>query len=191
LRVLQRAQRHGALGVGFDIDTQAYETRTGVERSPHVSTATLRGARAVGIVCAVLFFVPAVLAFVYPNAFLFAPYHEIYERMFGAVLAALSVSLLLSVRDPVRNAGVFAAVGLVAGTLDAATIYSLVVDGADVAHWFFQVPLLAAIAAVLVLTYTRLRQPHPVVVRIVIAAVLFLPLAFFAHDMAYRAFVHP
>ena len=180
----------GVFGVGFDMDAQAYETRSGVDRSPHVSTATLRGARAVGSVCAVLFFVPAVLAFVYPNAFLFAPYHQTYERMFGAVLAALSVSLLLSVRDPARNAGVFAVVGLVAGTLDAATIYSLVVDGADIAHWFFQVPLLAAIAAVLVLTYTRLRRPHPVVVRIVIAAVLSLPIALFAHDLAYRAFVH-
>lgn len=189
-RVAQRAQRHAALGAGFDTDAQAYETRCRVDRSPHVSTATLRRARAVGVVCAVLFFVPTVLAFVYPNAFLFAPYHQSYERMFAAVLAALSVSLLLSVRDPVRNAGVFAVVGLVAGTLDAATIYSLVVDGADVAHWFFQVPLLGAIAAVLVLTYTRLRQPHPVVVRIVIAAVLVLPLALFAHDLAYRAFVN-
>lgn len=154
-----------------------------------MSTVTLRGARAVGIVCAILFFVPAVLAFVYPNAFLFAPYHRTYERMFGAVLAALSVSLLLSVRDPVRNAGVFAVVGLVSGTLDAATIYSLVVDGADVAHWFVQVPLLAAIAFVLVLTYTRLRRPHPVVVRIVVAAVVLLPVALYAHDAASRAFI--
>lgn len=162
-----------------------------MDRGTHVSTATLRGARAVGSVCAVLFFVPAVLAFVYPNAFLFAPYHRIYERMFGAVLAALSVSLFLSLRDPVRNAGVFAVVGLVAGTLDAAIIYSLFEDGADLAHWFVQVPLLGAVAAVLVLTYTRLRQPHPVVVRIVIAAVLLLPLALFAHDAANRAFVHP
>ena len=144
-----------------------------------------------GVVCAVLFFVPAVLAFVYPNAFLFAPYHRTYERMFGAVLAALSVSLLLSVRDPVRNAGVFAVVGLVAGTLDAATIYSLVVDGADVAHWFVQVPLLAAIAALLVVTYSRLRRPHLVVVRIVIAAVVLLPVALFAHDVSSRAFIHP
>ncbi len=162
-----------------------------MERSPHVSSATLRGARAVGIVCALLFFVPSVLAFVYPNAFLFAPYHRVYERMFGALLLALSVSLLLSVRDPVRNAGVFAVVGLIAGTLDTATIYSLIVDSADVAHWFVQVPLLGAAAALLVLTYTRLRRPHPVVVRIVIAAVLLLPVALFAHDAAYRAFVRP
>jgi hypothetical protein len=162
-----------------------------VERSPHVSSATLRGARAVGIVCALLFFVPSVLAFVYPNAFLFAPYHRVYERMFGALLLALSVSLLLSVRDPVRNAGVFAVVGLIAGTLDTATIYSLIIDDADVAHWFVQVPLLAAVAGVLVLTYTRLRRPHPVVVRIVIAAVILLPVALFAHDAAYRAFVRP
>src|SRR5438874_10070893 len=153
----------------------AYETRARVERSRHVSTATLRGARAVGIVCAVLFFVPTVLSFVYPNAFLYAPYHRVYERLIGAVLAGLAVSLLLSLRDPGRNAAVFAVVGLVIGTLDAAILYSLVFDGADVAHWFIQVPLLAAIAALLVLTYTRLRRPHPVVVRIVIAAVLLLP----------------
>ena len=162
-----------------------------MERSVHVGTATLRGARAVAVVCAVLFFVPTVLSFVYPNAFLFAPYHLVYERMLGAVAAALSVSLLLSVRDPVRNAGVFAVVGLVAGTLDASIVYSLVVEGGDVAHWFVQVPLLGATAVLLVLTYTRLRRPHPVVVRIVIAAVVFLPIALFAHDAAYRAFVRP
>ena len=161
-----------------------------MERGSHVSTATLRGARAVGVLCAVLFFVPAILAFAYPNAFLFTPYHRIYERMFGAVLAALSLSLVLSMRDPVRNAGVFAVVGLVAGTLDAAIVYSLMVDGADIAHWFIQVPLLGAIAVLLVLTYMRLRRPHPVVVRIVIAAVVLLPLALYAHDLASRAFLH-
>jgi hypothetical protein len=162
-----------------------------VDRTPHVSTATLRGARAVGMVCALLFFVPTVLSFVYPSAFLYAPYHRIYERMLGAVLSALAVALLLSMRDPVRNAGVYAVVGLVSGTLDTAIIYSLVVDGADTAHWFIQVPLLGAIAAILVLTYTRLRRPHPVVVRIVIAAVLLLPVLLFAHDAASRALIHP
>jgi len=155
-----------------------------------VSTATLRGARVVAIVCAVLFFVPTVLSFVYPNAFLYSPHQLVYERMLGAVLAALAVSLLLSMRDPVRNAGVYAVVGLVAGTVDTSVIYSLIVDGGDVAHWFVQVPLLGAIAALLVLTYTRLRRPHPVVVRIVVAAVLLLPVLLFAHDTAYRAFVH-
>ena len=160
-----------------------------MDRSVHVSTATLRGARLVGVVCAVLFFVPTVLSFVYPNAFLYTPHHLVYERMFGALLWALAVSLLLSLRDPVRNAGVFAVVGLIAGTLDAAVMYSLVNDGGDPAHWFVQVPLLGAIAVLLVLTYTRLRRPHPVVVRIVIAAVVFLPIALFAHDAAYRAFV--
>lgn len=154
-----------------------------------MSTATLRGARAVAIVCAVLFFVPTVLSFVYPNAFLYAPHQIVYERMLGAVLAALGLSLLLSMRDPVRNAGVYAVVGLVAGTVDASAIYSLVVDGGDVAHWLVQVPLLGAIAALLVVTYTRLRRPHPVVVRVVIAAVVLLPVALFAHDAAYRAFV--
>lgn len=160
-----------------------------MDRIPQVSTATLRGARAVAIVCAVLFFVPTVLSFIYPNAFLYEPHNRAYERMLGALLAALSVSLLLSMRDPVRNAGVFAVIGLVSGTLDMALIYSLVADGGDVAHWFVQVPLLAAVAIILVVTYTRLRRPHPVVVRIVVAAVVLLPVALLAHDAAYRAFV--
>ena len=167
----------------------AYETRSRVERSRHVSTATLRGARAVAIVCAVLFFIPSVLSFVFPTAFLFQPHQLVYERMLGAALWAMAIALLLSMRDPVRNAGVYATVGLVTGTVDAAMIYSLVVDGGDVAHWFVQVPLLSAIAALLVVTYTRLRRPHPVVVRIVVAAVVLLPVALYAHDAAYRAFV--
>lgn len=162
-----------------------------MDRNPHVSTATLRGARVVGVVCAILFFVPTVLSFVYPNAFLFAPYHRTYERLIGAVLAGLAASLLLSLRDPGRNAAVFAVVGMVIGTLDAAIIYSLVFDGADVAHWFAQVPLLAAVAGVLVLTYTRLRRPHPVVLRIVIASVVVIPVLLFAHDAATRVFLRP
>src|SRR5712692_3858046 len=157
-----------------------------MERQPHVSTATLRGARAVGIVCATLFLAPIVLSIAFPEVFLYAPLHRTYERLLGTVFGALGLGLLLALRDPVRNAGVFAVVGLTAGSLDAATIYSLVFDRADAAHWIVQVPLLAAIAVALVVTYTRLRQPHPVIVRIVVAAVALLPLALFAHDVAYR-----
>lgn len=160
-----------------------------MERRPHVSTATLRGARAVGIVCAVLFLAPVILSIAFPEAFLYTPFHRTYERMLGAIFGALGIGLLLALRDPTRNAGVFAVVGLTAGSLDAATMYSLVFDGADPIHWIVQVPLLAVIAIALVVTYTRLRRPHPVIVRIVVAAVLFLPIALFAHDAAYRAFV--
>ena len=42
----------------------------------------------------------------------------------------------------------------------------------------------------LVMTYTRLRRPHPVVVRIVVAAVVLLPIALYAHDIASRTFLH-
>ena len=154
-------------------------------------SATLRGARAVGVVCATLFILPVILSIAFPSAFLFAPYHRIYERMIASVLLALGLGLLLALRDPVRNAGVFAIVGLVTGLLGGAVMYALVVDGADPLHWVAQVPLLAAITITLVVTYTRLRRPHPVVVRIVVAAVVFLPLAFFLHDVAYRAFVPP
>jgi len=162
-----------------------------VDRQPHISTATLRGARAVGIICAALFFAPVVLSLAFPDLFLYAPYHRTYERMLGTILGALGIGLLLALRDPARNAGVFAVIGLTAGSLDAATIYSLVFDDAASSHWLTTVPLLAAVAVALVVTYTRLRRPHPVVVRIVIAAVALLPVALYLHDAAYRAFVKP
>ena len=162
-----------------------------MERRAHVSTTTLRGARAVGVVCAALFFAPVVLSIAFPDWFLFAPYHRTYERLLGTVFGSLGIGLLLALRDPERNAGVFAVVGLTAGSLGAATIYSLVFDSAAVSHWVTTVPLLAAVAVALVVTYTRLRRPHPVVVRIVIAAVALLPVALFLHDAAYRAFVRP
>jgi len=162
-----------------------------VERQPHISTATLRGARAVGIVCAALFFAPVILSLAFPDLFLYAPYHRTYERMLGTILGALGIGLLLALRDPARNAGVFAVIGLTAGSLDAATIYSLIFDDAASSHWLTTVPLLAAVAVALVVTYTRLRRPHPVVVRIVIAAVALLPVALYLHDAAYRAFVRP
>ena len=162
-----------------------------MERQPHVSTTTLRCARAVGIVCAALFFAPVVLSLAFPDWFLFAPYHRTYERLLGTIFGSLGIGLLLALRDPARNAGVFAVVGLTAGSLGAATIYSLVFDGAAASHWFTTVLLLAGISVALVVTYTRLRRPHPVVVRIVIAAVALLPVALYLHDAAYRAFVKP
>ncbi len=162
-----------------------------MERQPHVSTATLAGARAVGIACAAAFFAPVVLSLAFPDLFLYAPYHRTYERMLGTILGALGIGLLLALREPARNAGVFAVIGLTAGSLDAATIYSLVFDSAAPSHWLTTVPLLGAIAVALVVTYTRLRRPHPVIVRIVIAAVALLPVALYLHDAAYRAFVRP
>ena len=87
--------------------------------------------------------------------------------------------------DRVRRAGVRAATGLLGG----AVIYALVVDRADPLHWVAQVPILAAITTTLVVTYTRLRRPNPIVVRIVVAAVVLLPFAFYVHDLAYAAFV--
>ena len=162
-----------------------------MERQPHISTATLRGARAVGIVCAALFFAPVILSLAFPDLFLYVPYHRTYERMLGTILGALGIGLLLALRDPARNAGVFAVIGLTAGSLDAATIYSLIFDDAASSHWLTTVPLLAAVAVALVVTYTRLRRPHPVVVRIVIAAVALLPVALYLHDAAYRALVKP
>lgn len=160
-----------------------------MERQPPVDTATLRGARAVAVVCAVAFFAPVVLSIAFPAAFFYAPYHSAYERMIVAVLGSFGLGLLLVLRDPVRNAGVFAIVGLATGSLAGANVYALLVDGADPLHWWVQVPLLLTIAIALVVTYTRLRRPHPVVVRTVVAAVVLMPLALFVYDLAYRNFV--
>ncbi|MBI3637344.1 MAG: hypothetical protein HY216_14210 [Candidatus Rokubacteria bacterium] len=162
-----------------------------MDRGVPLDTATLRGARAVGIVCAIAFFLPVVLSIAFPSAFFYPPYHPVYERMLGAILLSFGLGLLLALRDPQRNAGVYAVVGLATGFLLGANVYSLVVDRADPLHWIVQVPLLAAVAITLVVTYTRLRRPHPVIVRIVVVAVALLPIALFVYDAAYRAFVRP
>lgn len=160
-----------------------------MERPLHVDTATLRGARVVGIACAVAFVAPVLLSLFFPDAFFFSPYHRVYERMLGAVLLAFALGLVLAVRDPVRNAGVYALIGLATGFLGAAIAYALLFDGADALHWVVQVPLLAAVAAALVVTYTKLRRPHPVIVRTVVVAVVLLPAALALYDAAYRALV--
>lgn len=145
----------------------------------------------VGILGALLLIAPIAVSLAFPAAFLYPPYHAGYQRMLGAILLALGLGLLLALRDPARNAGVYAVIGLAAGSLTAAIAYTLVVDGADPAHWAVQVPLLGAVAVALVVTYAQLRRPHPVVVRIVAAAVLLLPAGLWLYDAAYRAFVRP
>jgi len=160
-----------------------------VDRQPPVDTTILRGARAVGVVCALAFVAPVVLSIAFPAAFFYAPYHPVYERMIGAVLTSFGLGLLLALRDPVRNAGVFAIIGLATGSLAGANVYALLMDGADPLHWWMQVPLLLAVATALVVTYTRLRRPHPVIVRVVVAAVALMPFALFLYDAAYRSFV--
>lgn len=155
----------------------------------HLDTATIGGARAVGVLCAVLYFALIPLSIAFPAAFLYAPYHPVYARITVAILFAMGLGLLLALRDPARNAGVYAVIGLIAGSLTAAVAYALVVEGADPAHWIVQVPVLGASAVVLVGAYTRLRRPHPVVVRIVVAAVVLMPVGLYLYDQAYRAFV--
>ncbi len=156
----------------------------------HLETATIRGARAIGVLCAVLFFALIPLSIAVPAAFLYAPYHAVYARISVALQFAMGLGLLLALRDPARNAGVYAVVGLIAGSLTAAFAYALVVESADPAHWIVQVPVLGATALLLVGAYTRLRRPHPVVVRIVVAAVLLMPAGLYLYDLAYTAFVH-
>ena len=155
-----------------------------------VDTATLRGARVVGIVCAAAFLAPVILSVVVPQAFLFTPYHDAYQRMLSAMLLAFGLGLALALRDPVRNAGVYAVIGLASGCLTGAIVYTLLVEpGQDLLHWVVQVPLLGLVAIALVATYTRLRRPHPVIVRIVVVAVVLFPVALYVYDLALRAFV--
>src|SRR2546423_14990872 len=106
-----------------------------MERPLPTDSATLRGARAVGIVCATLFILPVIFSIAFPPAFLFPPYNRIYERMIASVLLAFGLGLLLALRDPVRNAGVFAAVGLATGLLGRSVGYALRVVGAGPIHW--------------------------------------------------------
>ena len=161
-----------------------------MERVAPANTAVLRGARAVGIVCAVAFLAPVILSVIFPQAFLFTPYHGAYQRMLSAMLLAFSLGLALAVRDPSRNAGVYAVIGLASGCLTGAIVYSLLVDaGQAPLHWFVQVPLLGLVAIALVVTYTRLRRPHPVIVRIVVVAVALFPVALYVYDLALRSFV--
>src|SRR5207253_9704914 len=115
-----------------------------MERPLPADSATLRGARAVGIVCATLFVLPVILAIAFPSALLFPPYNRLYERVIAAVLLAFGLALLLALRDPVRTAGVFAVAGLATGLLDGAAIYARVVHRAAPLHVVAEVPILAA-----------------------------------------------
>jgi hypothetical protein len=160
-----------------------------VQEASHVESATIRAARAVGIFCALLFFAPIPLSLVFPAAFLYQPYHLVYERIFAALQFSLGLGLVLALRDPVRNAGVYAISGLIAGSLTAAIVYGLLLESSDTAHWWAQVPILAVAAVLLVVTYARLRRPHPVVVRIVVAAIVLLPAGLYLYDTTYRAVV--
>ena len=161
-----------------------------MERVPPVDTATLRGARVVGIVCVAAFLAPVVLSVVFPQAFLFTPYHDAYQRMLSAMLFAFALGLGLAIRDPLRNAGVYAVIGLASGCLTGAIVYTLLLEpGQDRLHWIAQVPLLGLVAIALVVTYTRLRRPHPLIVRIVVVAVVLFPVALYVYDLALRSFV--
>jgi hypothetical protein len=106
------------------------------------------------------------------------------------MLLAFGLGLALALRDPARNAGVYAVIGLASGCLAGAIVYTLLVDPVqDVLHWMVQVPLLGLVAAALVVTYTRLRRPNPIIVRIVVVAVVLFPMTLYVYDLALRSFV--
>src|SRR5687768_9440459 len=96
-----------------------------VHGSGHVDTTTLRGARAVGIVSAVLFMAPVALSLAFPQALFCPPYHAVCGRIVFVILLALSLCLLLALRDPVRNGGDYAVIGLCSGFLAGSVAYSV------------------------------------------------------------------
>src|SRR5207247_8790132 len=107
-----------------------------MERSIPADSATLRGARAVGIVCATLFFLPVIFALAFPSAFLFTPYNRSYERMIASDLIALGLGLLLALRDHVRNACVFAIGGLTTSLIGDSLVLVYIVTCYDSLHYY-------------------------------------------------------
>jgi len=96
-----------------------------MERQLPADSATLRGARAVGIVCATLFILPVILSIAFPSAFLFQPYNRIYERMIAAVLLAAVVLPHL-----LRNDGLIPSTGIALWTAVLALRAILVISAA-------------------------------------------------------------
>lgn len=150
-----------------------------------VDATTIRGARAAGIACATLLALLLLASIWVPELIVPAPGVSPAGRMLIALVLGMPLSLALALRDPVRNAGVLAVVGLGCGFLAGTRVVNAV-RGEEVAAW----PMYAAgaaflaVAVTLVVTYTRLRRPHPIVVRVVVVAVALMPFVLYLYDWA-------
>jgi hypothetical protein len=105
--------------------------------------------------------------------------------MLIALVLGMPLSLGLALRDPVRNAGVLAVVGLGCGLLGGARVLNAYRGDQPLTFaWYLGTLLLFGIGIALVATYSRLRRPHPIVVRVVIAATILLPVVLWLYDLA-------
>ena len=150
-----------------------------------VDATTIRGARAAGIACAVALGLLLLANVWAPELIGTRPSEPDIGRMLLALVVGMPLSLGLALRDPVRNAGVLATVGLGCGFLAAArTMNAFRGDQAITWPWYAGTLLFFAVAVTLVVTYTRLRRPHPIIVRVVVVATLLLPVFLWAYEWA-------
>lgn len=150
-----------------------------------VDATTIRGARAAGIVCAALLAVILVVNIWVPELIGTRRSEPETGRMLIALVLGMPLSLALALRDPVRNAGVLAVVGLGCGLLGAARVMNAYQgDQALTWPWYLGTLLFFLVGIALVATYSRLRRPHPIVVRVVIAATVLMPPILWLYDLA-------
>lgn len=153
-----------------------------------VDATTIRGARAAGIVCGTLLAALLVASVWAPQLVFWSAAHGGDDRMLLALLVGMPLSLGLALRDPVRNAGVLATVGLGCGLIAAARVLNVVVGTEPVPDvWWLGTLAFLAIAVALVVTYTRLRRPHPIIVRVVVVATALMPVFLYLYEWARRA----
>lgn len=159
-----------------------------------VDAATIRGARVAVSACAALLALQIVASIWWPQLVFWDPERHLGDRLLLALLLGMPVSLALALRDPVRNAGVFAVIGFACGSLAAARVLNLLVPNvagrieyafvgtSGLRDLAIGTAVLLAAAVTLVATYTRLRRPHPIVVRVVVVATALLPVALWLYD---------
>lgn len=153
-----------------------------------VDATTIRAARAAGIACAALLGALLFASVWLPQIVFWSPVPGADERMLLALLAGMPLSLGLALRDPVRNAGVFAVIGLGCGFVAASRVLSVLVREPAPELWWLATVAYLTIGVALVVTYTRLRRPHPIIVRVVVVATVLMPAALYLYELAVRAF---
>lgn len=152
-----------------------------------VDAATIRAARAMGATSALVLSAILVASVWRPDLLFWPPVHRDGERMLLALLLGMPLSLVLALRDPVRNAGVFAVVGLGSGFLAVARLVNAVLDPAEPELWYLSTIGFVAVGIGLVIAYVRLRRPHPIVVQVVVLATIAVPFVLAFYEWAARA----
>lgn len=149
-----------------------------------VDASTIKGARAAGIACGAVIALLVVANIWAPELIGTSAREPDAGRMLIALVIGMPLSLGLALRDPLRNAGVLATVGLGCGLIGAARVMNAYRgDEALSLLWYVGTVLFFAVGVALVTTYTRLRRPHPIVVRIVIVATVLMPVVLWLYDL--------